>query len=88
MNSKKKKFSPTVNRIALNPEQAVLACSCYNVGFKYNLGAVNKYDWNNPSYICQQSVVFPNNRVGIAKCDGSGTTGVGSRQGAATASSS
>ncbi len=30
---KKKKFKPVITRVALNPEQAVLSCSCYS-GFK------------------------------------------------------
>jgi len=28
--SKKLKFKPEITRIKLNPEQAVLSCSCYN----------------------------------------------------------
>jgi len=31
---KKFKFKPVITRIALNPEQAVLACTCYDVGSK------------------------------------------------------
>ena len=30
---RKPKFRPRITRIKLNPEQAVLNCSCYNVGF-------------------------------------------------------
>ena len=30
--SRKPKFKPVVTRIKLNPEQAVLSCSCYNTG--------------------------------------------------------
>jgi len=30
--AKKPKFNPEITRIKLNPEQAVLACSCYNTG--------------------------------------------------------
>ena len=29
---RKPKFKPEITRIALNPEQAVLTCECYNVG--------------------------------------------------------
>ncbi|MFH1245552.1 MAG: hypothetical protein V1662_03625 [Candidatus Omnitrophota bacterium] len=29
---KKKKFKPEITKVELNPEQAVLACSCYDVG--------------------------------------------------------
>jgi len=32
--SAKKKFSPKINRIILNPEQIVLACACYTDGHK------------------------------------------------------
>ncbi|MFH0732129.1 MAG: hypothetical protein V2A72_04295 [Candidatus Omnitrophota bacterium] len=28
----KKKFKPQVTRVKLNPEQAVLGCSCYDIG--------------------------------------------------------
>lgn len=30
--SKKTKFKPMITRVKLNPEQAVLACSCYTSG--------------------------------------------------------
>ena len=30
---KKKKFKPEITRIKLNPEQAVLSCSCYDSGY-------------------------------------------------------
>jgi hypothetical protein len=29
---KKPKFKPVITRVRLNPEQAVLACNCYNNG--------------------------------------------------------
>jgi uncharacterized FlgJ-related protein len=29
----KPKFNPVVTRVKLNPEQAVLACACYESGF-------------------------------------------------------
>lgn len=28
---KKKKFKPVITRVKLNPEQAVLVCSCYDI---------------------------------------------------------
>ncbi len=31
---KKPKFRPRITRIKLNPEQAVLACSCYSSGLR------------------------------------------------------
>ncbi|MCX5694548.1 MAG: hypothetical protein NT014_05455 [Candidatus Omnitrophica bacterium] len=31
---KKLKFKPEITRIKLNPEQAVLSCSCYDVGMQ------------------------------------------------------
>lgn len=30
--AEKIKFKPEITRIRLNPEQAVIACSCYNAG--------------------------------------------------------
>ncbi len=30
--SRKPKFKPQITRVKLNPEQAVLACTCYNTG--------------------------------------------------------
>lgn len=32
MDKKKKKFKPTITRVKLNPEQAVLSCTCYDGG--------------------------------------------------------
>jgi hypothetical protein len=37
----KPKFNPIVTRVKLNPEQAVLACSCYNANL-YNTVANNR----------------------------------------------
>jgi hypothetical protein len=31
---KKPKFKPEITRIKLNPEQAVLTCSCYSTGYR------------------------------------------------------
>ena len=31
--TKKPKFKPKICRLMLNPEQAVLACSCYSAGY-------------------------------------------------------
>jgi len=30
---KKPKFKPNITKVKLNPEQAVLACSCYGAGY-------------------------------------------------------
>jgi len=32
--SRKPKFKPEITRVRLNPEQAVLACSCYKYGLR------------------------------------------------------
>lgn len=32
---RKPKFRPKVTKIKLNPEQAVLSCSCYNLGVRW-----------------------------------------------------
>jgi len=36
--SKKPKFQPVITRVKLNPEQAVLQCSCYDIGVKIEAG--------------------------------------------------
>ena len=36
---KKPKFRPKITRIKLNPEQAVLTCSCYLSGLRYVAGS-------------------------------------------------
>lgn len=33
--SKKPKLKPEITRVELNPEQAVLACTCYYTGWQY-----------------------------------------------------
>ncbi|MBM3246796.1 MAG: hypothetical protein FJZ13_05680 [Candidatus Omnitrophica bacterium] len=35
---KKVKFKPQICRIKLNPEQAVLSCTCFNIGSAWYLG--------------------------------------------------
>jgi hypothetical protein len=43
MRERKPKFKPTVTRVKLNPEQAVLSCDCYNIGLGiYNYGGTSK----------------------------------------------
>ena len=37
MGHKKLKFRPVITRVRLNPEQAVLACSCYSGGWQLYL---------------------------------------------------
>ncbi len=36
---RKPKFKPEITRVKLNPEQAVLSCSCYNAGGVASPGA-------------------------------------------------
>jgi len=43
-NGRKPKFKPTITRIKLNPEQAVLACSCYDSGGLIQLNVVGYPD--------------------------------------------
>lgn len=38
MLSKKPKFKPEITRVKLNPEQAVLACTCYDNGMQAVIG--------------------------------------------------
>ena len=38
MEKKKKKFKPVITRVKLNPEQAVLQCSCWNDNFQHGGG--------------------------------------------------
>jgi len=47
----KPKFNPIVTRVKLNPEQAVLACSCYN-----NAVSSRNATRNNQSNICNVNV--------------------------------
>lgn len=35
---KRAKFKPRITKVRLNPEQAVLACQCYNQGFYFWMG--------------------------------------------------
>jgi hypothetical protein len=57
---KKPKFNPIVTRVKLNPEQAVLACSCYNVN-RSNTGASSSSSSrsicvrNSCTYVCNRS---------------------------------
>jgi len=39
--SRKPKFKPEIKRIKLNPEQAVLACQCFNTGGHWAVGHNN-----------------------------------------------
>ncbi len=39
---KKLRFKPVINRIKLNPEQAVLACECYGTAGGYWTGATRR----------------------------------------------
>lgn len=43
--NKKPKFKPVITRIKLNPEQAVLQCSCYDIGVKIESGGAS---WGAP----------------------------------------
>lgn len=36
--NKKEKFKPEITKVELNPEQAVLACSCYDNGTQAGFG--------------------------------------------------
>ena len=38
---RKPKFRPRITRVKLNPEQAVLLCTCYNIGRRYQYNATN-----------------------------------------------
>ncbi|MEW6075263.1 MAG: hypothetical protein AB1530_03045 [Candidatus Omnitrophota bacterium] len=40
---KKEKFKPVISRVKLNPEQAVLVCSCYNAGLEYTTNVGTRY---------------------------------------------
>lgn len=43
---KKPVFKPVVTRVRLNPEQAVLACSCYNTEWKLqSMGTSTMQNW-------------------------------------------
>ena len=42
--SRRLKFRPRIRRIILDPEQAVLHCDCYNVGYKFISHPTNMYN--------------------------------------------
>lgn len=60
---RKQKFKPSITRVKLNPEQAVLSCICYQTGLKYvysdiitNKGVMN---YNYPGPICGNNRMVP-----------------------------
>jgi len=53
----KPKFNPVITRIKLNPEQAVLACSCYT-----NRRAYEQYGYGYPTMVKRSNVCFKNTR--------------------------
>jgi nitrite reductase/ring-hydroxylating ferredoxin subunit len=66
--SKKPKFKPEITRIALNPEQAVLTCQCYNASFYAATGSFG----NNTG---QGNVCRLNVKTLYPKVDACGETG-------------
>jgi len=48
--SRKPKFKPEITRIKLNPEQAVLSCTCYMSGHKLTLPFSIHYAAASPFY--------------------------------------
>jgi hypothetical protein len=56
----KPKFNPIVTRVKLNPEQAVLACSCYNAR-RVNTAASSSASMrsicvrNSSTYVCNRT---------------------------------
>ena len=52
--SKKPRFKPRVTRVKLNPEQAVLRCSCHYNGYDYR--------WGTPEHsvrdVCNSGAMF------------------------------
>ena len=53
---RKPKFRPEINRIKLNPEQAVLMCDCYNIHVGYFNTPIHLYPASDPSYdVCYAS---------------------------------
>lgn len=55
---KKEKFKPEITKVELNPEQAVLSCSCYNFGFQPG----SSLDWNS---VCVKGKV----KILVSSCD-------------------
>jgi len=56
----KPKFDPTVTRVKLNPEQAVLGCSCYNINRANNAASANTSMrsicvQNSSRYVCNRT---------------------------------
>ena len=45
---RKPKFRPVITRVKLNPEQAVLSCNCYSMGYNYlttQAGGIDNAYW-------------------------------------------
>ena len=45
--SKKPKFKPVITRVKLNPEQAVLTCTCSTSGVRVVIGSVHTMTYDN-----------------------------------------
>lgn len=52
---KKNKFKPLITRVKLNPEQAVLTCSCYSVQRSY--GGAESLFVNTPVIVVQYCII-------------------------------
>lgn len=58
MNKKKKKFKPTITRVKLNPEQAVLSCACHDGGHNSFVMFFNSFE--SFAEVCAGKFTFTN----------------------------
>jgi hypothetical protein len=63
--SRKLKFKPKITQVKLNPEQAVLACVCYNQNYDYQNTTKAKYSTGESKTLCDYWGVPRNTTTGI-----------------------
>ena len=72
--SRKPRFKPEITRVKLNPEQAVLSCTCHGLGAHWTSGSPTKSLFANNQYVCD-----PGSRsmgtVDVSGCHWSGQFG-------------
>jgi hypothetical protein len=60
--ARKSKFKPVITRVKLNPEQAVLSCSCYTAGFVQHPSNMNWANTNERFSACNVKAIVSNIR--------------------------
>jgi len=83
--SRKPKFRPVITRVKLNPEQAVLTCTCYNRSDKAASGGYWAFTF--PVNTCDASPGAPEKSWSGAICQPGGTLYAGTVKAATNSSS-